>query len=216
MSLGSAAWSFALVAGLVTLTPGLDTALVLRSTLTNGRRHAVATALGINTGVLVWALAAAVGVSALLTASEAAYTTLRIAGATYMVVLGARLLWNALHGERSITDPADEPVPTEQPVPSTWASYRTGLFTNLLNPKVGAFYLAVLPQFIPPGSSPALVGTGLALIHNVEGLVWFALLISLAASARRWLEHPAAQRRIDALTGTVLVGFGAKLALTRH
>jgi threonine/homoserine/homoserine lactone efflux protein len=206
VGLGEAVASFAVVAAVLTITPGLDTALVLRAALTRGRRHAAATALGVCTGVLVWATAAAVGLSALLTASTTAYDALRWAGVAYMTWLGARLLWHALRGERrDLTHGAAvERTP--------WASYRAGLLTNLLNPKVGAFYVAVLPQFVPDGMSSAAVGALLGVVHNLEGLVWFALLIAAADRARRVFASPRVQAGVEALTGIVLIGVAVRLA----
>jgi threonine/homoserine/homoserine lactone efflux protein len=102
----SSVLSFAVVSGLMTMVPGLDTALVLRTAITQGRRHAFAAALGINTGALVWGAAAAVGVSALLTASTTAYTIVRIAGAAYMVWLGGKMLWAALRRDAPL-DPSN-------------------------------------------------------------------------------------------------------------
>src|SRR5665647_3155590 len=136
VTLPAAVLSFAVVAGLLTVIPGLDTALVLRAAITQGRRQGFATALGINTGALVWGAGAAVGVSALLTASTIAA------------------------------------------VPATaWGSWRRGLLTNLLNPKIGAFYVAVLHQFIPTGTSHLAVGLLLALVHDVDGMLWFTAII---------------------------------------
>jgi len=145
------------VAGLLTVIPGLDTALVLRAAITQGRRQAFATALGINTGALVWGAGAAVGVSALLTASSIAYMLVRIAGAAYMIWLGSKMLWSAVRDRVGI----DTPESTLAAVPATaWGSWRRGLLTNLLNPKIGAFYVAVLPQFIPAGTSHLAPGAG--------------------------------------------------------
>ena len=202
-----------MVAGLLTLTviPGLDTALVLRAAITQGRRQAFATALGINTGALVWGATAAVGVSALLTASTIAYTVVRIAGAAYMIWLGSKLLWSAVRDRDGIatSEPTDTAVPA-----STWCAWRRGLLTNLLNPKMGAFYVAVLPQFIPAGASHLAVGLLLALVHDAEGLLWFAGMIFGARWARRLLARRSAKRAIDGVTGTVLVGFGLRLGLS--
>ena len=206
MSLGTAVVTFALVAGALTVTPGLDTALVLRAALTRGRREAVATAAGIVGGLFVWGAAAAVGVSALLTASDVAYTVLRYAGAAYLVWLGGRLLVRAVRGTHADVEP-DGTTPA-----SAWRAARVGLATNLLNPKVGVFYVALLPQFVPAGSDPLAVGLLLAAVHGVLSVVWFALLIGLAAALARWLRRPATVRAIDGFTGTALVGFGVQLA----
>lgn len=208
MDLTHAVLSFAILGALLTITPGLDTALVLRSAVTMGRGPAFATALGVNTGALIWGAAAAVGVSALLTASTTAYTVLRVAGAAYMLYLGVRMMWSAFKkdGEAvELTAPA---------APTWWSTFGKGLFTNLLNPKVGAFYVAVLPQFIPADASPLGVGVLLALVHDVEGLLWFSLIIFGAQAARGLLARRSVRRTVDAGTGAVLIGFGLRLGLS--
>jgi threonine/homoserine/homoserine lactone efflux protein len=205
VSLGTAVLTFAVVAAVLTITPGLDTALVLRSALTGRRREAVATAGGIVTGLFVWGAAAAGGVSALLTASEVGYDVLRFAGAGYLVWVGAGLLAGAVRGRAEAHAAAD---------PATvWRAARTGLATNLLNPKVGIFYVALLPQFVPAGGEPFVTGLLLAGVHAILSMVWFTALISLAATLSRWLRRPATVRAIDGVTGGTLVGFGAALAL---
>jgi threonine/homoserine/homoserine lactone efflux protein len=204
--------SFAVVAGLVTIIPGLDTAIVLRSAITQGRRPAFATALGVGAGCLAWGVAAAVGVSALLSASEVAYTVLRIAGAVYMVWLGVRLLRDAVRDHGTGAAAINAPAPPA----GGWSCWRRGQLTNLLNPKIGAFYIAVLPQFIPAHASHLAVGLLLACVHDLEGLVWFTAIIVGAGSARRWLARRTAQRVVDGTTGAVLVGFGLRLGLSRR
>ena len=210
MALTDAVLSFAALGALLTITPGLDTALVLRSAVTLGRRPAFATAVGVNTGALIWGAAAAVGVSALLTASETAYLILRVAGAAYMLYLGARMIIGAFRRSEAI--PVDDASAARQP--SVWNTFGRGLFTNLLNPKVGAFYVAVLPQFVPDGASPLGVGLLLALVHDLEALVWFTALITGAGALRGFLRRRQVQRAVDAGTGAALVGFGVKLGLS--
>jgi len=198
--------SFAVLGALLTITPGLDTALVLRAAVTLGRGPAFATALGVGAGTLAWGAAAAVGVSALLTASEVAYTCLRVAGAAYMIYLGVRMIVGAvLRRPRQAAPTAEK---------AGWNAFSRGMFTNLLNPKVGAFYVAVLPQFVPVGAPPLPVGVLLALVHDVEGLIWFSAIIMGAGMAREWLARPSVQRVVDGGTGAVLVGFGVRLGWT--
>ena len=206
--------SFAVVAGLMTIIPGLDTVLVVRTALAEGRRRGYAVALGINTGVLIWGAAAAVGVSSLLVASHLAYDVLRLAGAAYLVWLGGTMIWHtwsrraagraeAASGRQSVTDPASTAL-------RSWAR---GVMTNLLNPKIGAFYVAILPQFIPADSQHLVMGLTLAGVHDAEGIIWFAMLISAAHLARQFLESARAHRVMDRIAGTALIGFGVKLAL---
>ena len=209
MSIETALVSFAVVAALLTITPGLDTALVLRSALVQGRRLAIATGTGIITGAFVWGIAASVGLAALLRASEVAFTVLRVVGAAYMVFLGARLLWTQVIRPRAIDDDGapDAALPRRW-----WGAWSKGLLTNLLNPKVGAFYVAVLPQFLPPGSNELLMGILLAAVHGIETAAWFALIIFGAQRVRRWLTRPVVRRSIDGVTGAALIGFGVRLA----
>jgi threonine/homoserine/homoserine lactone efflux protein len=208
VTLGTAVLTFSVVALALTLTPGLDTALVLRAALIRGRRDAAATAAGIVAGLFVWGAAAAVGVSALLTASQIAYDVLRFAGAGYLVWFGLRLLLRAVRGAAAV-EAADLPGS------SPWRAARQGLATNLLNPKVGVFYVALLPQFLPSGGDPLLVGLLLAGVHGLMSVLWFALLIGLASALAHRLRRPATVRAIDGITGTTLIGFGVTLAVSR-
>jgi len=220
MTVTSALVSFAVIAGLLTIVPGLDTALVLRSALTHGRSAAFATAAGIGTGSLTWGAASAAGVSALLVASQTAFTALRIVGAGYLLWTGAGL-WRrraapaeeALTGTGAVgaegTVGADGGGPRGGSVLHAW---RRGLLTNLLNPKVGVFYVVMIPQFLPAGTPHLLMGLLLAGVHVAEGTAWFAALILLAATFRRRLAGEAVRRGIDRVTGTVLIGFAVRLA----
>ncbi len=207
--------SFAVVAGLLTIVPGLDTALVVRTTLTQGRSRGVAVALGINTGVLIWGAAAAVGVSALLVASRLAYDAVRAAGAAYLIWLGTSMLWRTRrrHDGTGRDAAGSQPV-ARQPPGGAFRWWLRGITTNLLNPKIGAFYLAIMPQFIPAHAPHLLMGLVLAAIHDAEGITWFIALISAVHLARRFLESNRAHKVMDRITGTVLIGFGLKLALS--
>jgi threonine/homoserine/homoserine lactone efflux protein len=196
----------------ITVIPGLDTTLVLRSALVKGRGYAMATAFGIGTGSLVWGAAAAVGAAALLSASELGYRIVTIAGAAYMVWLGVSMIVKSFRTTPDATGHgADETLRVSRG--SAWRAFLVGTWTNLLNPKVGVFYIATIPQFIPDGVSHLGMGLLLAAVHDVIGLAWFALIILGASAARRWLASPVALRVIDRVAGTVLIGFGAKLAL---
>ncbi|MEU5061571.1 MULTISPECIES: LysE family translocator [unclassified Streptomyces] len=153
MAISSALWSFALVVGLLTLTPGLDTALILRTSALGRRRRAWGVVLGIQTGTLVWGAFTSLGVTALLTASHLAYTALRWIGAAYLIWMGFRMLRDTFRGLP--TADTDDSV-LAAGADSVSGGWRQGTLTNLLNPKMGAFYVAVLPQFIPqaPATSP--------------------------------------------------------------
>ncbi|MDT0344118.1 LysE family translocator [Streptomyces litchfieldiae] len=134
---------------------------------------------------------------------------LRWAGVAYLVGLGGRMVWDTLRrsGRRTEGAEADRTVGD-----GVFAGWRQGLVTNLLNPKVGVFYVAVLPQFIPAGAPHFTTGVLLACVHMLLGLIWSTALIGLARALRGWLRRPAARRLLDRITGTVIVGLGLRLA----
>ncbi|MEO3874683.1 LysE family translocator [Nonomuraea sp. B12E4] len=205
MDITGSIWSFAAVVALLTLTPGLDTALILRTSLLAGRRSAWGVTLGIQLGTLTWGLLTAAGLSALLAASQLAYDVLRWAGAAYLVWMGVRMLLAARRG--TAHDPGEQ-----QFEGGFGKGFARGLLTNLLNPKVGAFYVAMLPQFIPAAAPHAAMGLVLASVHVAEGLVWSAALIGFASLMSGFLRSPGVRRLLDRLTGAVIVGFGVRLA----
>ena len=201
--------AFAAAAALLTVTPGLDNALVLRTAAAEGRRRAAAAALGITLGCLTWAAVVAAGLGSLLAASELAYTILKWAGAAYLVWLGARLLL----APRKTFDLA-APVAAKGDGGAGWL--RRGLLTNLLNPKIGVFYVSFLPQFIPAGASVAAWSMLLAVVHAALGLAWFALLIAAASQAAGLFRRAGVVTWLDRLTGGLFVAFGLRLALERR
>lgn len=199
---------FTLTALLLTLTPGMDTALVLRTAAVEGGRKAMQAGGGIVTGVLVWGVVAALGLGALLAVSRLAYTFLQIAGAAYLLWLGWKLLSSALKTRpaQSTGDPAlvrDE----------RW--FLRGLLTNLLNPKVGVFYVSLLPQFVPADVPVIRFSVLLAGIHAAMGLFWFAALVLATRPLARWLCRPTVTHSLDALTGLALMAFGLRLVLVK-
>jgi RhtB (resistance to homoserine/threonine) family protein len=208
VTIAQALIAFVIAAGLLTLTPGLDTALVLRAAAVEGPKRAVLAAIGISAGCLAWGGAAALGLAALLQASAVAFTALKWAGAAYLVWLGLNMLLR----------PRDKfEVTTSGPgAESKMAWFRRGLLTNLLNPKVGVFYVSFLPQFLPKGVAPAPFIFLLASLHVVMGLVWFACLIAATQPIATALKRPAVVRWLDRATGVVFLGFGVKLALERR
>ncbi|WP_235046819.1 LysE family translocator [Arthrobacter nitrophenolicus] len=162
---------------------------------------------------MIWGVAAAVGVSALLAASDLAYRVLTLAGAAYMVWLGATFLWKTMRKDKIPARPAGEAAGVTSERNDLFKGWLIGTGTNLLNPKVGVFYIATIPQFIPAGTSPLLVGVLLAGVHCLLSMAWFTLLIFGSGYAARWLQGVRSIRIIDSITGSVLVGFGVKLAL---
>ncbi|WP_145005724.1 LysE family translocator [Pseudomonas oryzihabitans] len=198
--------AFTLAASLLTITPGLDTALVLRTAAVEGRAQAWRAALGINAGCLLWGAAVAFGLGALLAVSELAYTLLKYCGAAYLAWLGLNLLLHPRTGFAS--DGA------EQDNPSNW--FLKGMLGNVLNPKVGIFYVSFLPQFIPHGQPLVAWTFGLVAIHVVLGLLWSLTLIGATRSLGEALRKAAVIRWLDRTTGVVFLLFAAKLALSRR
>ncbi|WP_329375922.1 LysE family translocator [Streptomyces sp. NBC_01351] len=213
MITASALGSFALIVGLLTLTPGLDTALILRTAALGHRSCAWGVVLGIQTGTLAWGVLSSLGITAVLTASHLAYTMLRWAGAVYLVWMGSRILVSTLR-RRARVDLTQADAAHEPDADGSFGSgWRRGALTNLLNPKVGAFYMAVLPQFIPAGAPHVTTGTLLAGMHILLGLLWSGVLIAFARALRDRLRRPSARRILDRISGAVIAGFGVHLAV---
>lgn len=213
----NALWTFALMAGLLTVTPGLDTALVLRTAALGHRRRAWGVVLGIQSGTLVWGVLTSLGATALLTTSHLAYETLRWAGAAYLVWIGGRLLpatWRRSVDERPKTPGGEAERTTGTEAGTTLlGGWRQGFATNLLNPKMGAFYVAVLPQLIPADASHLAAGALLAGVHILLAVIWSCVLLTIADVFRDRLQQPSLRRRLDRVTGTVIAAFGIHLAL---
>ena len=201
--------SFTILAGLLTMLPGLDTAQVLRSVTIGGVKNAYATVAGILTGVWIWGAAAALGISALLIASHVAYTFVKWAGAVYLVFLGLKMLWDSRNiSHETIKANTDN-------IKSVKKTFARALIINLTNPKTGVFYIAVLPQFLPE-EFPALVGgLLLATIHNLLTFIWFTLLIYGASFAKETLKNPRVQKIIERASGIALIGFGIRVAFEK-
>lgn len=208
MTVVQALAAFTLAAGLLTVTPGLDTALVLRTAAVEGARRAAQAGLGITTGCLAWGAAAAFGLGALLDASVLAFTVLKWAGAAYLIWLGVNLILKPRQRFEMATAGA--------PAGSDFAWMRRGFFTNLLNPKIGIFYVSFLPQFLPDGVAAGPFIFLLAALHGVLGLLWFAALIAATRPIAGALQKAAVVRWLDRLTGGVFLAFGVRLALERR
>jgi threonine/homoserine/homoserine lactone efflux protein len=190
------------VSALVIVTPGQDTALTIRNTLTGGRRAGMLTAAGVSSAQAVWAVSAAAGVTALLRASEPAFLALRLAGSAYLVYLGVQALRTAVRRRPSVAT-----VPVRRRVPA----FRQGVISNLGNPKMAVFFTSLLPQF---GSSfPALLALGL--VFCTMTLVWLTAYAAAVAKAGDFLRRSRVRRWLDGLTGAVLVAFGVRLATER-
>ncbi|MET8967300.1 LysE family translocator [Streptomyces hydrogenans] len=209
MASSTALWSFALVVGLLTLTPGLDTALILRTAALGRRTRAWGVVLGIQTGTLTWGALTSLGVTALLTASHLAYEILRWAGAAYLLWMAVRMIAETFRRGGAGAS-AEVEVGGADTLSGGW---RQGTLTNLLNPKVGVFYVAVLPQFIPAEAPHFAMGLALTSVHVVLGMIWSTVLIASATALGTWLRGARARRLLDRVTGTVIGAFAVRLAV---
>ncbi len=199
---------FLVLSAMIIVVPGVDMALVTQQVLMRGRRAGLFAVAGIVTGSGIQATAATVGLSALLAASEPAFTAIKIAGAVYLLWLGAQTLWRARRSEPDAAGPGFEGAAT----PSRWRSYRSGLLTNLLNAKITVFYVTFLPQFVDPGAG-AVARTGLlAALFLLMVSVWLLLYVVLLQRLRGVLSRDVVRRRLERVTGVVLVGLGVRLA----
>lgn len=213
MSVGHALFAFSIAAALLTITPGLDTALVLRTAAVEGSRRAALAGAGICCGLFGWAFAVSIGLGALLAVSRLAYDVLRIAGACYLIYLGAKIFFRkAAPLVDATVEGSEQSRSGDANVGASWWFAR-GFLTNILNPKVGVFYVTFLPQFIPGGVGVTSFSLLLASIHVAEGILWFVILISATSLLSKWLRRPRVAKMIDRVTGAVLFGFGAALAL---
>jgi RhtB (resistance to homoserine/threonine) family protein len=206
--------AFTGIAAVLTLTPGADTMLVMRSVFARGQRAGLSTSLGICSGLFFHATLSALGLSLILVRSATAFEIVKLIGAVYLVYLGSQSLWKALrNGPRKL--PANEGNVKKQKK-EWWQSFIEGLLTNVFNPKVAIFYLAFLPQFISPGDPVLAKSLLLAGIHFVLGIVWLSLVTMFLGRLRGFLTRPGVQRTLEVTTGAILIAFGARLALERR
>jgi len=201
---------------LVITTPGPDTAITIRSAMAGGLRGGAFTALGVVTGLTIWALAAAAGITALLVASEPLFFALKMIGAAYLIYLGVMSLWHAFRagGWKGMVQAGA----TRRRVRAI-AAYRTGLISNLSNPKIAAFFTSVFPQFVPHGAADgAFFGPAfghivfLGLTFAAITLVWLVFYSWGIERIGAVLQRPKVRRTLDAVMGTILVALGLRLA----
>lgn len=210
--MSAALLGFALASTLLIVAPGPDTMLVMRNTMRGGRTAGWVTACGTMSGLAIWAIAAALGLAALLRVSHIGYDVLRFAGGAYLIWLGVTSLGLVRRRGPGSAVGAPQSPPGPAPSAATRArAYLTGVLSNLLNPKIGVFFIAFLPAFIPAGVSAARFSLVLGLWFMVETGLWLAIVAWLADRGVRWLRRPAAQRWLGRFTGVVLIGFGLRL-----
>jgi threonine/homoserine/homoserine lactone efflux protein len=204
-------WSFLVLSAILILVPGPDMALVARNALVGGRRAGMATSTGSAAGLCLWTLAASVGLAALLRASEPAFLALRIAGAAYLLYLGARALWTAVRGDGG--GDVERLRPREI---TSRVALRQGLLSNLANPKIAVFFTSFLPQFVPNPHAAFLSLLSLGLVFSAMTLTWLCGYSIAVARAGDVLRRSRIRRALEGVTGTVLVAFGLRLATERR
>ncbi len=197
---------------LLIVTPGPDTALVLRNSVWGGRGAGAATAAGVGTGLATWTVAASLGIAALIQASEPAFLVLKLVGAAYLAYLGIQAVRAAFRG--SAGHASAELVPRARVRPAT--ALRQGVLSNLANPKIAVFFTTFLPQFVPPSSHSFLALLELGFIFCGITVAWLLAYAVVAARVGAFLRRPAVRRALDGATGVVLIGLGLRLATERR
>ena len=202
-------WLFIATAIILVITPGQDTFFILGRSLSGGRASGIAAALGISTGTVIHTFAAALGLSALLATSPQAFFAVKFAGAAYLIYIGVRALLtraNGLPGEATAGEDG------------RWSAFRQGIVTNLLNPKVALFFLALMPQFIEAASTQkvaAFLALGLSFV--TLGVIWCVVLAIAAAKLRgAFLRRPSMANVLNKVAGAMFIGLGLKLATARQ
>ncbi|WP_026423004.1 LysE family translocator [Actinokineospora inagensis] len=191
--------AFLLASVVLAMVPGVGTAMLLRQSIRGGRRGALATVAGMEVGVAVWAVAAALGLSVLLVASTVAYEVLRVAGVGLLLWFGGK----ALFGKHEPAEPA---------APAKGSGFRAGLVVNLANPKLAVFAISFLPQFVEPGAGrwALVLPAGLWVVVDT---LWYLLVIALLTRVMGWLRRDRVRVRLERLSGVVLIGLGIRLAI---
>jgi RhtB (resistance to homoserine/threonine) family protein len=205
-------WPFVGIAMLVIIAPGPDTVLVTKNAVLHGRGAALGTSLGVNTGLMIWTLAAAFGVAALVRQSEVAFTILKLVGAVYLVYLGAQAL------RASRRHAAGEPIAVVDLSRRGGAllGFRQGVVSNLANPKIAVFFTSLLPQFVSSREPVLLPFLLLGSVFVLMTLIWLCSYALLASRISDVLTRPPVRTALDRLTGVVLIGLGIRLALERR
>ena len=203
-----AAWG--LLSALIIVTPGPDTALIIRNALASGSRASTSSAVGVAIGTLVWVAAATLGVGTLLESSSIAFTVLKLAGAAYLCYLGVRSLLAT--PRRAGSEPW---TGLKRGTLSDWEAWRQGLLSNLLNPKTGAFFVTLMPQFLVAGD-PSLRLVLMVAVFETMLLVWLTGYGHVVSRLGRTGPGLRVQHAMTRLTGLVLIGLGARLVLERR
>jgi threonine/homoserine/homoserine lactone efflux protein len=203
-------WLFIATAVVLVITPGQDTFFILGRSLAGGRAAGIAAALGITVGSVMHTILAALGLSALLATSPMAFMGVKFAGAAYLIWIGVRAMMSRASGLPATGAGAGGD--------GRWSAFRSGVVTNLLNPKVALFFLALMPQFIAADSGhKVLAFLALGLTFVALGVVWCCVLAVAAASLRGWfLKRPSMATVLNRVAGAMFVALGLRLAVTRQ
>jgi RhtB (resistance to homoserine/threonine) family protein len=199
---------FMIACALLIILPGPDTAIITKNTIVGGRKPGFRTMLGSCAGLLIHTIMCVAGLSALIVKSAVAFTILKYIGAVYLVYLGIRTLI-AMRAKKTH-------IHEEQLVEAKGSSsFKQGFITNITNPKVAVFFLTFLPQFLAPNSEPFTSFALMGFIYTAMTFIWFVLYVYLLDSIRTFMKRPTTQAITEFLTGSVLIGFGIKLALEK-
>ncbi|HVV22099.1 MAG TPA: LysE family translocator [Pseudonocardiaceae bacterium] len=195
---------FVVTCALIVMAPGPSFAVIVNQSIRHGRPAGLRVVAGNTTALTFWATASALGLTALIRTSEIAFTVLKVAGAAYLCFLGVQTLLRSRRHARPAGQ-ADEP-----PARTGWAAYRAGLFTNLTNPKAAVLYLALFPQFLPPGGGLTDVFE-LAAVQMCISACWYCVVVFAVAGVRRLLAKSVVRTWLDRATSVVLIGLGVRL-----
>ncbi|MBG9587061.1 LysE family translocator [Cytobacillus firmus] len=202
-------FTFFILSLFVVMSPGIDTALITKRTISDGRTDGYKMGLGITAGSLVHTFAAAFGLSAILMQSAAAFEVIKFAGAVYLIYLG-------LSSFISMKKKKNADLETEVKSDMKKSAFKQGLLSNVLNPKVAMFFLTFLPQFVKAGENAQQQLIIMGIIYTLLSISWFFIYVYFINYLREWLMSPKVQRIMDKATGVVLIGFGLKLALGKQ
>lgn len=198
---------------LISAAPGPAVALLIRRCTAGGYGAGVPVVLGLEAGLYAWILAAGAGLAALVAASHGAYLVLRVIGAAVLTVLGIQALRAARRGAYDPSAPLHEQVPAARLVPrGRGAGFAVGAITNLANPKAAVFTFAFYPQFIPHGYPLLPTTAGLGALQISLEICFYLTLAAGISRARAWFSRRPVRRGLDALSGTVLLGLGLRVA----
>lgn len=193
----------------LSITPGPDTFYILGRAISKGNNSAIASVLGISTGVIIHTIAAGIGLSAILATSALAFKTVKLIGAIYLIYLGITLILS--------TKNSDALSKENIPASSFWKTYRQGVITNVLNPKVALFFLSFLPQFIHPDQGSVISFIALGLIYVFVCTTWyFIFAVFSSAIAMTLKKNPLWIRTINKISGGIFIGLGLNLAFSKN